>query len=37
MKAKGSAGDPDAAHLWEECLNSKDIGMVELLTPEVSV
>lgn len=36
MKAAGSAEDPDASHVRTECLKLGDIGIVELLTPEVS-
>lgn len=36
MKAEGSAKDLDADHVRKECLMSKDVGVVELITPEVS-
>lgn len=36
MKAEGTAEDADANHVKNECLLSKAIGVVELVTPEVS-
>ena len=35
MKAEGTAGDVDAHHVRNECLLSRTIGVVELVTPEV--
>ncbi|CAN0279349.1 unnamed protein product [Ascophyllum nodosum] len=34
MKAEGTANDPDASHVRNECLKARNIGMVELITPE---
>ena len=36
MKAEGTAEDPDANHVRMECLKPRDVGLVELTTPEVS-
>ena len=36
MKAKGTANDTNAYHVENECLIPTDIGVVELVTPEVS-
>ena len=36
MKAEGTANDPDASHVRNECLKARNIGMVELITPEAS-
>lgn len=35
MKEEGTAGDADANHVRNECLLSRAIGVVELVTPEV--
>lgn len=36
MKAVGTEQDLDAYHVRNECLKPRDIGVVELVTPEVS-
>ena len=35
MKAEGSADNPDAQHVRENCMHPKSVGLVELITPEV--
>lgn len=35
MKAEGSAQDADAQHVYVECLRQPEMGLVELITPEV--
>lgn len=35
MKAEGSAQDPDAQYVRENCFEAKDVGVLELETPEV--
>ena len=37
MKAEGTAQDPDANHVRDECLKARTIGLVELHTPEVKM
>ena len=35
MKAEGSAKDADAQHVYVECLQQPEMGLVELITPKV--
>lgn len=35
MKAEGSAQSPDALHVRENCIKTKDVGLLELITPKV--
>lgn len=35
MKAKGSANDADAQHAQANCIHYKEVGLLELVTPEV--
>jgi len=35
MKAEGSAQSADAQYVREECTQTIDVGLVELITPEV--
>lgn len=36
MRAQGSAQDADAQHVYVQCLQQPEMGLVELITPEVS-
>lgn len=35
MKAEGSAQNPDAQHVRGNCIQSRDVDLVELITPKV--
>ena len=35
MKAGGTVEDDDAQHVRDECLHIQDVGLLELITPEV--
>lgn len=35
MKAEGSAQNTDAQYVRANCLQTKEVGLVELITPEV--
>lgn len=35
MKAEGSAQDSDAQYVRESCMQTEQVGLVELITPEV--
>ncbi len=35
MKAEGSAKDADAQYMRANCIQTKDVGLLELMTPEV--
>lgn len=37
MKAKGTAQDADALHVYVECMREPEVGLVELITPKVGV
>ena len=37
MKAGASPPDADAQHVYDECMRQPDMGLVELITPEVFV
>lgn len=34
MKAEGSVPDPVAEHVWTNCIQNTDVGLVELITPQ---
>lgn len=36
MKADGSAEDIDAQYVRANCIQSEEVGLVELITPEVT-
>lgn len=36
MQSEGTAQDADAKHVAEECIQMRDVNLLELLTPEVS-
>ena len=36
MKAEGSAENPDAQYVRASCMHTMNVGLVELITPEVS-
>lgn len=36
MKSEGTAQDMDAKHVLEKCLQSSEVNLLELITPEVS-
>ena len=35
MKAEGSAQTSDAHYVWGNCIQNNDVGLLELITPEV--
>ena len=35
MKAEGSEQNPDAQYVRENCAHTMDVGLIELITPEV--
>ena len=35
MKADGSEQNPDAQYVRENCIQTNDIALIELITPEV--
>ena len=35
MKAEGSEQNPDAQYVRDNCIRTTDIGLIELITPEV--
>lgn len=37
MKAEGSGEDADVKHVYVECLRKPELGMIELITPKVSI
>ena len=35
MKAEGSAQNPDAQYVRDNCFQTQEVGLIELITPEV--